>query len=124
MKKTVVFLFLIASVALTAQNDKNVFKFKAETLNYGTIEQNSNGKRSFVFTNNGKTPITISKIKVSCGCTIATKPEKPILPGETAKIGVKYATNRLGKFSKTIIVTSSASKKPKTLRIKGEVIPI
>ena len=93
-------------------------------MNYGTIEQNSNGKRSFVFTNNGKTPITISKIKVSCGCTVATKPEKPILPGETAKIGVKYATNRLGKFSKTITVTSNASKKPKTLRIKGEVISI
>jgi len=124
MKKTVVLLFLIASAALTAQNSKDVFTFKTETLDYGTIEQNSNGKRSFVFTNNGKVPITISKIKVSCGCTVATKPEKPILPGETAKIGVKYATNRLGKFSKTITVTSNLSKKPKSLRIKGKVISI
>ena len=124
MRKTMFILFLVASTSLFAQNNKTALKFKSEILDYGTVKQNSNGNRSFVFTNKGKTPITISKIKVSCGCTVATKPEKPILPGETAKIGIKYATNRLEKKKKTITVTSNASKKPKTLRIKGEVISI
>lgn len=86
------------------------------------VEQNSNGERYFVFTNNGKSPVTIHKIKGSCGCTVATKPEKPILPGESEKIKVKYATNRLGKFSKTITVFSDAKENKKTIRIKGVVL--
>jgi hypothetical protein len=45
------------------------------------------------------------------------------MPGETSKIGVKYATNRVGKFTKTITLTTNASKKPVILTIKGEVLP-
>ena len=39
------------------------------------------------------------------------------------EIGVKYATNRVGKFTKTITITTNASKKPVILTIKGEVNP-
>ena len=52
-----------------------------------------------------------------------TWPREPIAPGETAEIGVKYATNRVGKFTKTITLTTNASKKPTILTIKGEVTP-
>ena len=44
-------------------------------------------------------------------------------PGATAEIGVKYATNRVGKFTKTITLTTNASKKPVILTVKGEVNP-
>ena len=40
-----------------------------------------------------------------------------------SEIGVKYATNRVGKFTKTITITTNASKKPVILTIKGEVNP-
>ena len=36
---------------------------------------------------------------------------------------MKYATNRVGKFTKTITLTTNASKKPVILTIKGEVNP-
>ena len=77
----------------------------------------------FVFTNNGTEPLVIKNAKGSCGCTVPTWPRKPIAAGETAEIGVKYATNRVGKFTKTITLTTNVSKKPVILTIKGEVPP-
>ena len=42
-------------------------------------------------------------------------------PGEDGTIGVKYATNRVGKFTKTITLSTNADKRPVILTIKGEV---
>ncbi len=89
----------------------------------GTIEHNSNGVRKFVFKNNGTESLIIKNAKGSCGCTVPTWPKEPIAPGTTAEIGVKYATSRVGKFTKTITLTTNASKKPVILTIKGEVNP-
>ena len=38
------------------------------------------------------------------------------------EIKVKYATNRIGAFSKTVTITSNASEETKVLRIKGRVL--
>jgi len=97
--------------------------FESKVVDYGIIEHNADGKREFVFTNNGTEPLIIKNAKGSCGCTVPTWPREPIMPGETSKIGVKYATNRVGKFTKTITLTTNASKKPAILTIKGEVTP-
>ena len=106
----------------SAISNQGVFDFKSETVDYGTIKQNTDGKRSFTFKNIGNAPIIISKVKGSCGCTVPTKPNQPIMPGETAEIGVKYATNRVGAFSKSITLYSNASEKTKVIRIKGKVL--
>ena len=53
----------------------------------------------------------------------ANLPKEPIAPGVTAEIGVKYATSRVGRFTKTITLTTNANKKPVILTIKGEVSP-
>jgi len=97
--------------------------FESKVVDYGVIEHNSDGARKFVFTNNGTEPLIIKNAKGSCGCTVPTWPREPIAPGATAEIGVKYATNRVGKFTKTITLTTNASKKPVILTIKGEVNP-
>jgi hypothetical protein len=123
----VLFVLLFVTPAMAQNNTANMatkgaFDFRETVLDYGTIKQNSNGERVFTFTNVGKAPIVITKVKGSCGCTVATKPKNPIMPGETAEIKVKYATNRLGAFSKTITVSSNASEKQLVLHIKGKVI--
>jgi hypothetical protein len=97
--------------------------FESRVVDYGTIEHKSDGGRKFVFTNNGTEPLIIKNAKGSCGCTVPTWPKEPIVPGATAEIGVKYATTRVGKFTKTITLTTNASKKPVILTIKGEVNP-
>ena len=115
------FICSIVFAQETASTNSGVFDFKSETIDYGKIHKNADGNRSFTFKNTGKSPIVITSVKGSCGCTVATKPSKPIMPNESAEIGVRYATNRVGAFSKTITVTSNASEKSKVLRIKGNV---
>lgn len=98
--------------------------FENETIDYGTIPHNADGKREFVLTNNGNKPLIIESTQGSCGCTVPTKPEGPIAPGERGVIGVKYATDRVGQFTKTVTVKSNATGNPtKVLTIKGNVLP-
>ena len=137
MKKIFFSLLLVASfTTLNAQEIKKTnatqavetvvdatIDFESKVVDYGIIEHNANGERKFVFTNNGTEPLIIKNAKGSCGCTVPTWPKDPIAPGATAEIGVKYATNRVGKFTKNITLTTNASKKPVMLTIKGEVNP-
>ena len=97
--------------------------FESKVIDYGLIENKSDGARKFVFTNNGTEPLVIKNAKGSCGCTVPTWPREPIAPGATAEIGVKYDTKRIGKFTKTITLTTNADKRPVILTIKGEVKP-
>jgi len=104
------------------ESDLGVFHFEEEVIDYGNIAENDDGVRTFKFTNRGRAPIVISKVKTTCGCTVPTYPKQAIMPGETATIDIKYATNRIGKFSKSITVFSNADNSEKKLRIKGNVI--
>ena len=98
--------------------------FETETIDYGTIPHNADGKREFVFVNNGNKPLVIESTQGSCGCTVPSKPEGAIAPGAKGVIGVKYATDRVGAFTKTVTVTSNAEGQPtKVLTIKGTVLP-
>ena len=97
--------------------------FTNETMDYGTIEHKADGNREFVFTNNGNKPLIITNTNGSCGCTVPTSPKEPIAPGAKGIIGVKYDTNRVGPFTKTVTVTSNAAGQPtKLLTIKGTVV--
>jgi len=99
-------------------------EFESETIDYGTIENNSDGNREFKFTNTGNSPLVISNAKGSCGCTVPTWPKEAIAPGESSVIKVRYATNRTGSFSKSITLTSNAVNAPtKVVKIKGTVNP-
>lgn len=95
--------------------------FENETIDYGIIEQNADGQREFALTNNGNKPLIIMSATGSCGCTVPDAPKEPIAPGAKAVIKVKYDTNRIGAFTKTVTVNSNASTTPKILTIKGEV---
>ncbi|HMK07194.1 MAG TPA: DUF1573 domain-containing protein [Flavobacterium sp.] len=97
--------------------------FESETIDYGTIPHNADGKREFVFVNNGNKPLIITNAQGSCGCTVPTYPKEPIAPGAKAVIGVKYATDRVGAFTKTVTLTSNAEgQASKVLTIKGTVL--
>ena len=128
MKKVLLLLFVgFISIQLKAQEVNPdsivpIFEFEEEVIDYGDIALNSDGNRVFKFTNVGKSPLIISQVKGSCGCTVPTKPEEPIMPGDVGEIKVKYATNRIGPFSKTVTITSNASEQTKVIRIKGRVL--
>ena len=120
MSLLVMFLFT-NSYAQSKERAIGELAFEKEVIDFGTINQNDNGLRVFKFTNTGNAPVVISKVKTSCGCTLASKPEKAVLPGETAQIEVNYDTKKLGKFSKGVTVISNAKRSNLVLTIKGEV---
>jgi hypothetical protein len=98
--------------------------FENETIDYGTIPHNADGKREFVFVNNGNKPLVIESTQGSCGCTVPSKPEGAIAPGAKGVIGVKYATDRVGPFTKTVTIKSNATgQETKVVTIKGTVLP-
>ena len=123
MKNVITILFLaLFTVSVSAQTKTAKIKFKTETIDYGTIEKGADGVRIFEFTNDGDAPLIISKVKSSCGCTIPSWPDKPIMPGQTGQIEVKYDTKRVMPIRKTITVTSNAERPTVALKIKGNVI--
>ncbi|WP_296684547.1 DUF1573 domain-containing protein [Flavobacterium sp.] len=136
MKKILVLaLLVLGTVATNAQETSKKVKtatskvigagmvFANEVIDYGTINQNADGKREFVFTNNGNAPLIITNAQGSCGCTVPSSPKEPIAPGAKGVIGVKYDTNRVGAFTKTVTISSNAAGQPtKVLTIKGTIV--
>lgn len=126
MKKTIalVAFALISSIGFAQNGPKIEFEVNDNTIDYGKINKNDNGSRDFIFTNTGNAPLIISNVLSTCGCTVPTKPNEPILPGKKGKITVKY-NMALGPIRKTLTVESNAVNYEDgrvALKIKGEVI--
>ncbi len=122
MKKIVIIaLIVIAGFAQQAKAQAKI-EFKTETIDYGEIAKGSDGVRVFEFTNTGDQPLIISQVKSSCGCTVPSKPDGPIAPGESNTISVKYDTKRIGPIRKTVTVYSNAVEPIKSLKIKGKIL--
>ena len=129
MKKVVYLLglFLLFAGVAKAQETKVMngpeIEFEKVVHDYGEIPYNGNGECEFRFTNTGNEPLLVQKPKSSCGCTVPSWPNEPILPGESQVIKVTYKTNRVGTINKTVTVTSNALKNSTVvLRIKGTVL--
>jgi hypothetical protein len=101
--------------------DANPVKFTNMVIERKDIAKGTDDMFSFEFKNTGKTPVLIQNVQTSCGCTTAKKPEAPVAPGKKSEISVKYDTNRVGAFEKTITVTTNVGD-PIVLTIKGNVL--
>ena len=120
---TLLAFFLLGSFAVNAQNATGpVMTFPVSTIDYGKIEKGSDKVRKFSFTNTGNEPLVIKSAKGSCGCTVPTYPQEPVMPGETKTIDVSYDTNRPGAFTKTVTLETNEATPTHTLTIKGEVL--
>jgi len=125
-------IFIIATITLvscqTPSTEKpksalgSAIEFQVTEHDFGTIQQGGDGSFDFVFTNTGVEPLVLTNVRSSCGCTIPSWPHDPIPAKGKEAIKVKYDTNRVGKFNKTITVTSNAGEEPIVLKISGEVI--
>lgn len=102
----------------------NVASIKWETTSkdIGKIAYNKPVDIYFEFTNEGTVPLTIQQAKASCGCTVASYPKEPILPGKTEKIQVRYNASTKGTFKKSVTITSNAKVTTYILYFSGEVL--
>ncbi len=132
MKKFILLSFFVsmAFAAINAQTttpkeqpaDGPKITFSEQEHNYGNIQKGGDGNCEFVFTNEGNEPLILSNVKASCGCTTPSWTKEPIMPGKNGSIKVRYNTNNIGSFNKTITVTSNAVNSPRiVLKIKGKV---
>jgi hypothetical protein len=127
MKKTnyLNLFLLLFSLTLYAQEAAPKIEFDTTSIDYGTIENGSDGERVFSFKNAGNADLIITNVQSSCGCTIPKKPDGPIAPGETNEIVVRYDTKRVGPFRKTVTVSTNQKDNPIiALKLKGTVLPV
>lgn len=102
------------------RNDASI-DFADKQHDFGTIPLKKETSFSFEFTNSGKTPLLVSEVKTSCGCTVPEWPKKPILSGDKEVIKINYDAAFPGVFHKTISVFYNGPGSPMELEIKGEV---
>ena len=126
-------LFIICSAQENIINKpvkKNPAVSEVETIifdktehDFGVISQSGGVKEcEFSFKNTGSSPVVISKVTASCGCTATDYSKEPIAPGKQGFIKAKFNPNSTkGEFSKLITVLSNGNPSRISLRIKGEV---
>ena len=91
--------------------------------NFGKVVDGEMVEYSFRFKNTGKFPLVIHSATASCGCTVPTKPEKPVQPGEISFIKAVFnSAGRVGDVHKEIRVVSNARPLFPVLKLTGEVV--
>jgi hypothetical protein len=99
-------------------------QFEEVVYDFGTVPAVSENKHFFKFKNTGQLPLVIKDAKASCGCTIPTKPEKPIPPGEEGEIEVVFKpkpTQAGTTVNKTVTITANIPGGSTIVKIKGDV---
>lgn len=122
--------FLLTAVVLLAGApilwaQGGALQFDTYKYDFGTIaEDGGSVEHIFSFKNLSSRPVVILSAHTSCGCTTSQYSRKPIKPGESGEMVVRFdPMNRPGHFSKSITISTSADEKPQVLHIEGVVAP-
>lgn len=123
MKKIIFSMMLMLVCALSA-NAQAEIKFDKLTYDFGTFsEKEPVQKTTFTFTNIGDKPLIINQAIASCGCTIPSYTQQPIMPGKKGTISITY--NGKGKFpghfKKTITIRTNGKVEMTRLYIEGSM---
>ena len=124
MKKLILILTLaLFALSVNAQNQKP-FSLDKQIAEIGNVKIAHWGKAVFTIKNQSKQPIFIVNAEGSCGCVRVDYSSKPINPGQTAKITVKYRPVETGEFKKAAYIELSAggTYHNVTLVIKGKAV--
>ena len=108
--------------AVIDNTPKTSIAFAESEHDFGKINQDSENKKIFKFTNTGTEPLIITNAKGSCGCTVPTFPTEPIAPGKTGDIEVIYKPGKQkGSQTKTVTVTANTEPANTVVNIKADV---
>jgi hypothetical protein len=98
------------------------FAWTGTTFDFGKIKQNKPVTHKFTFTNTGNTPLVITSVQASCGCTVTDYSKDPIEAGTEGYVKATYNAAVLGQFTKTVTVNANTEEGTVLLTIKGEVV--
>jgi hypothetical protein len=106
-----------------AMKDTTSVQVADSLYNFGAIKEGDVVEHNFTFKNTGNKPLVFPQDPIaSCGCTVPKRPEKPVLPGDTAFIKVIF--NSKGKSNhvvKTVTVFSNAYPSFPKLILTGDI---
>lgn len=94
------------------------------TKDLGKVKKGQTIEIPYTIKNTGDKPLIISSVEPACGCTVADKPEKPIMPGSEEKIVARFNSESQGLGVHVKDVTVRANTTPftdHTLNFKVEV---
>ncbi|EAZ79876.1 DUF1573 domain-containing protein [Algoriphagus machipongonensis] len=128
MKKIAVlfslFVFALVLNANAQEASGAVISFKEKSVDFGDITQGDKVSHTFELTNSGKTPLIISNVAATCGCTVPSWPKDPIAPGKTAEIKVSFnSTGKMGKQNSVVRIYSNASEPIEKVSLISNVLP-
>lgn len=92
---------------------------------FGNVFYPSENKFTFKFKNTGNAPLVIKDAQASCGCTVPSKPEAPIMPGEVGELDVIFRpkSGQVGQeVTKKITVTANTKPEQTFLEISAKVM--
>lgn len=116
---------LLTFAQSTETDNTAEIRFEKTEYDFGNIKEGTLATYEFVFSNAGKSPLILSAVQPSCGCTTPEWPKEPIMPGAKAKVKAVYNSHgRPGTFQKYITVKSNAKNGDISLTIKGNVSPM
>lgn len=125
MKTVQLTLFFLILIKLQSFAQNGVIEFTHTTHDFGSVkEEDGPITHEFKFLNKGTTPVVISNVQASCGCTTPAWSKDPVMPGATGFIQAQYdPRNRPGIINKSLTVTANTEPSNTILFIKGNVIP-
>ncbi len=98
-------------------------EFAEAAFDFGQVKEGEVVEHVYAFTNTGTSPVILSRVSASCGCTTPSYTQTPILPGKTGEIKVSFDSNgQVGKQQKIVTVVSNAENGVTTIQLKGEVL--
>lgn len=107
-------------------SDAPIISFDSLICNFGTLAIGEKFPHTFRFTNTGKSPLLITQVNPSCGCTTAKDwPQYPIAPGESGQISVEFnSTGNSGSVDKSISVLTNCIPAVVVLKLQGTVVGV
>ncbi|MGV8139578.1 MAG: DUF1573 domain-containing protein [Mangrovibacterium sp.] len=114
-------LFLLTACSTPATRNDAGIRFNEQEHDFGSLAYKKAVEYQFEFTNPGETPLVITDVKTSCGCTAARWTGTPVKTGKSGMINIGYDAEFPGIFSKEISVRYNGPDSPVVLKIKGEV---
>ena len=119
MKKILLFVFLLGTLAASAQNPVQFAKTKHD---FGKLKQNIPATYVFKFKNTSAKPLVIESAIAGCGCTTPEYPKQPIAKGKDGTIKVTYNAANAGVFTKDVTVKFANVEQPVILKVIGDVM--
>lgn len=97
-------------------------EFEQMEFDFGTIDEGKVVEHEFNFTNTGESPLVISNVQASCGCTSPDWTKTPVKPGDSGFVKVVFnSSGKSGVQSPTVSIQANTSPSVTRLRLKGNV---